>query len=496
MPQSFPQSLRSCTGIRGRLLTLLAILLLAGCNSGGGGTSAAPTSSSTGGSSGSSGGSTVPATSTVVFSGSVGDGPVTGASVQIYSSSWVLLGTTVTDSSAGYHASIEVQDGDYPLRLQVSNGVDLVTGTSPDYTLASLLQSPTDQTANINPFTTLIAKVAERMSGGLTAKNLSSARNVVLAQTGFGLDTSQVANPFTTVIGNTNAAQLVRASEALGEWIRRVRDLSGSSAGTVLNALAADLTDGYLDGLGATGINPRLSAIANVVAAQVLVETLGNHLRVGGVEATSVMDQALRSTHPGISSTQLTASVRVTARLITQARIAVAAAEVLDSSSTVQALASTLAGLTAGSTSASVSTMLPADSTDSLRSAVLLAPGVSSTELTTINQMVFASLDSGTTSPGAPPPTTPAGSLVLAWTAPTLRTDGSPLSLADISGYRIYYGSAHGSYPTRVNVTDPTATTTTVPNLVAGATYFGVMTTVDNAGQESGHSAEFSKAAQ
>jgi len=36
----------------------------------------------------------------------------------------------------------------------------------------------------------------------------------------------------------------------------------------------------------------------------------------------------------------------------------------------------------------------------------------------------------------------------------------------------------------------------TVANLVAGTTYYGVMTTVDSAGLESSNSAEFSKAAQ
>ena len=255
MLQSFLTSLRSRAGVRWRLLTLLAILLLAGCNGGGGVTGAAPASSSTGGTSS----SPTPSTTSVVVSGSVGDGPVTGATVKIYSSSWALLGSTVTDATAGYQASIEVQTGDYPLHLQVSDGVDLVTGTSPDYIMASLLQSPTDQTANINPFTTLIARVADRMSGGLTATNLSRARNVVLAQTGFGLDTHQVPNPFTTAIGNANAAQLVRASEALGEWIRRVRDLSGNSADAVVNALAADLNDGHLDVLAGAGGNARQS---------------------------------------------------------------------------------------------------------------------------------------------------------------------------------------------------------------------------------------------
>jgi hypothetical protein len=72
------------------------------------------------------------------------------------------------------------------------------------------------------------------------------------------------------------------------------------------------------------------------------------------------------------------------------------------------------------------------------------------------------------------------------------RADGSPISLADIDGYRIYYGTSRGNYPQQVNLTNGTATSTTVKNLPVG-TYYLVMTTYDSAGRESAQSGEVTK---
>ena len=44
------------------------------------------------------------------------------------------------------------------------------------------------------------------------------------------------------------------------------------------------------------------------------------------------------------------------------------------------------------------------------------------------------------------------GSLTLQWTAPVARADGTPLYLADIDGYRIFYGASANNYPNRLEV--------------------------------------------
>jgi hypothetical protein len=79
------------------------------------------------------------------------------------------------------------------------------------------------------------------------------------------------------------------------------------------------------------------------------------------------------------------------------------------------------------------------------------------------------------------------GSLALQWTAPVTRTDGTPLSLADIDGYRIYYGESAGNYPNRLEVADGTAQSATITEIPVG-TYYIVMTTYDVSGLESAYS--------
>jgi hypothetical protein len=58
--------------------------------------------------------------------------------------------------------------------------------------------------------------------------------------------------------------------------------------------------------------------------------------------------------------------------------------------------------------------------------------------------------------------------VVLSWVAPVARADGTPLSLADIEGFRIYYGNTTNSYPYRVNLTDATTQQVTLNNLANG----------------------------
>ena len=80
-----------------------------------------------------------------------------------------------------------------------------------------------------------------------------------------------------------------------------------------------------------------------------------------------------------------------------------------------------------------------------------------------------------------------ASSATLTWVAPVARADGSPISLADIGGYRVYYGATEGSYPNRIGVTDGTAVGTVLRDLPPGTNYF-VVTAYDTAGRESEYS--------
>ena len=87
------------------------------------------------------------------------------------------------------------------------------------------------------------------------------------------------------------------------------------------------------------------------------------------------------------------------------------------------------------------------------------------------------------------------GSLALSWTAPVARADGTPLSLADIDGYRIHYGKSSGNYTSHFTLADGTAQKVTLTGLPVGTCYL-VMTTYDVDGRESGYSSEVSKIVQ
>ncbi|MBI5543305.1 MAG: fibronectin type III domain-containing protein [Deltaproteobacteria bacterium] len=83
------------------------------------------------------------------------------------------------------------------------------------------------------------------------------------------------------------------------------------------------------------------------------------------------------------------------------------------------------------------------------------------------------------------------GSAQLSWDAPTTFVDGSPLT--DLTGYRIYYGTSSGSYPTTVSVSNPAAVSYTIGDLPGGATYYFVVTALSASGGESAPSIEASK---
>ena len=87
------------------------------------------------------------------------------------------------------------------------------------------------------------------------------------------------------------------------------------------------------------------------------------------------------------------------------------------------------------------------------------------------------------------------GNMDLSWAAPVARTDGTPLSLADINGYRIYFGTSAGNYTESVEIADGTALSTTVTGIPVG-TYHVVMSTYDADGRESDYSSSVVKTIQ
>jgi hypothetical protein len=82
------------------------------------------------------------------------------------------------------------------------------------------------------------------------------------------------------------------------------------------------------------------------------------------------------------------------------------------------------------------------------------------------------------------------GMINVAWIAPTIKADGTPLD--DLAGFRIRVGTSSGVYTSSVTVADPTATTFALVDL-APANYYVVVVAYDASNHESLPSAEVSK---
>lgn len=85
------------------------------------------------------------------------------------------------------------------------------------------------------------------------------------------------------------------------------------------------------------------------------------------------------------------------------------------------------------------------------------------------------------------------GSATLTWTAPTQRTDGSPLT--NLAGYKVYWGQQSRSYTQSVEIKNPGVTTYVVDDLARGTYYFAT-TALSADGLESEYSNEASKTIQ
>jgi hypothetical protein len=88
---------------------------------------------------------------------------------------------------------------------------------------------------------------------------------------------------------------------------------------------------------------------------------------------------------------------------------------------------------------------------------------------------------------------TTAGSATLSWTPPTQNTDGSPLT--NLAGYKVYWGSSQGTYPSSAQLNNPGLTSYLVEQLTPGTWYF-TMTSLNSQGVESALSNAVSKVVQ
>ena len=328
----------------------------------------------------------------VDLSGSVGDGPIIGATVEVYSANGKLLDTMLTDNQSSYTRQFRAKGKDFPLTLKATGGTDLVTGMAPEFDLYSVMMSPSEKIVNINPYSQFVVKIALAMPGGINDGNIETAKAYVSEELGFGVDRGLVGDLISDEVVESTVANVVKGSEALSEMIRRTRDkylITGTAitANEVIAALAADMTDGVLNGVGVPGVNPRITAIAKVVSAQVLLESSKNKLKVGGLIATGMIDQAITTTQSGISPSQLTSSVRVNPQMLKQLKVSLSAAQVLASSKDFSQLIAIVDSISGDDLANEIDGMLPPNAEELLAYPVDQSPLASDQEVISINSI-------------------------------------------------------------------------------------------------------------
>jgi hypothetical protein len=412
------------------------------------------------------------------LTGSVGDGPVVGATMRVMANDGSTIAELQSDSNAGYNITVRTKGKFYPLTIDARSGTDLVTNLPPDFDLYGAVLEPKKKSiANLSPFSTIAVALAQHMSGEVISSNLKTAESIVARELNSGLDTLAMQGMMWTNIDASNLAEIVKASETLGETIRRVRDFQigagrTSSGNVVVQSIAADLVDEVIDGDGGPGVNARVAALTTVVSAQTLLESMQNELHVSGQVATAAMESAMND----VSSTGSAKSfeeLALTADMLSAAQVGLDAGLAVASTPDLQALHDAVDTIQAGMVPATVRPVIPDSYRATLDQLITTVANGTDAQISTVNSISRGEVDIGT------------GSVTLSWTAPTENEDGSVLT--DLAGFNLYWGTTPGSYSNSVRIADPNIATYTVDGLAPG-TYEFVGTSFNAAGVESVYS--------
>jgi hypothetical protein len=324
--------------------------------------------------------------------GSVGDGPIVAAKMKIKRNDGALLAELESDASAGYNITIRTKGKYYPLSIDARGGIDLVTNLAPDFVLLGAVFEPGKKSvANISPFSTMAVEIARDLPGGLNKENLNEAQGYVVSSLSNGLSTLVATGPMNTAITKSNIAEVVKASETLGETVRRVRDLQqifnrSSSADRVVQAMASDLIDGIVDGRGGSRIDARISAISTVVAAQVLLESMQNELHVNGQDATNLMNAAVDQVI-GANLDVTIGDLTVTSKMLLATRVGLDACIAVLDLPELKTLRQAVDGVQAGMSPLLVRTLIPDDYRATMEAAALAVAGGDDAVINTVNDV-------------------------------------------------------------------------------------------------------------
>lgn len=326
----------------------------------------------------------------IAVSGSVGGDPVVGSSITVRASDGAMLSELQSGSNADYSININTRSDSFPLTVDAFGGTDLVTNRAPVFSLTSAVFEPGPaKVANVNPFSTIAVALAAELPGGRTRDNLENAQQIVSSALNSGLDGLASTGPITTAIDESNILEIVKASLTLTERIRRTSNLLltagfSSSGNQVVDAISSDLTDRVVDGLGGSNVDRRTAAVATIVSAQVLLESMANELQTDGADAAAAMRSAVDQVSdvpPGTTFDELA----VTGEMISMARIGLAAAYALNPDVEILDLHTTVSGIQPGQSSSLVRVFLPSGYRTALQSTLAMIAAADDTTVDLVN---------------------------------------------------------------------------------------------------------------
>ena len=327
------------------------------------------------------------------LSGSVGDGPVVGAAMRVISNDGSILNEFESDASAGYNIVVKTKGKYYPLTVDARGGIDIVTNLAPDFVLLGAALVPSKKyVVNVNPYSTLAMEIATDLPGGRSTSNIYTAQDIAVASMNNGLASLVSNGPMTTKINSSNVAEIVKTSEALGEIVRRTRDWLLTAGfiwdgDAVIGAMGSDLIDSVIDGAGGPRSDARMAAIASIVTAQVLLESMSNELYVNGTDATASLESAIQMMNLGTASPAL-GELNATSGMLAQINVGLAAADAISNDARVSSLRQSVAGFQPGMQPTLARSVLTPDYRQLLDGVVQLLIGGDAITIATVNDVV------------------------------------------------------------------------------------------------------------
>ena len=239
--------------------------------------------------------------STYPITGSIGDGPIIDADIEVRDANGDVIATGTSDGQANYTIDIP-SDAALPVTLHVTGGTDLVTNRSADFELVAMVNQTGSQTVNVSPLTSLAVKAAE-CRGDQTIDGMNQSWDDITRELNIGLDPVHLGDPMTQLIDENNVETAVLANESLGELVRRTGAGFGGAIplDLIVDVLACDLADGNLDGqvVGSTGQDEaRIFAVAKSAEVAIRLEVLAGRLEVDGEDSTAAMNAAIGTIMP------------------------------------------------------------------------------------------------------------------------------------------------------------------------------------------------------